>query len=211
MISAKSLVFFSSSSQNLFRWFLHLGGVGLIPLGLLDSSVIPLPGSMDIATILLAARDKRLWLYYAAMATAGSLLGGYLTYRIARKGGKEALNKRFSGSKVTRIVRIFERFGFAAIAVPALLPPPVPFVPFVIAAGALQYSRAKFLTALALGRAARYTILAFLGATYGRHIISVFTRHMALAIAIAATLAAVCIVAAILAWKAKARRPQPAH
>src|SRR2546423_10915857 len=59
----------AASSQNVVAWFLHLGGIGLIPLGLLDNSVVPLPGSMDVATILLAARDKRLWFYYAAMAT----------------------------------------------------------------------------------------------------------------------------------------------
>ena len=161
----------------MMRSFLHLGGVGLIPLGLLDSSPVPIPGSMDIATILLSAHDKHLWLYYAAMATVGSVLGGFLTYRLARKGGKEALAKKFSKRKVERILKAFERWGFAAIAVPALLPPPFPFVPFVIAAGAMQYSLLKFLIAMTIGRSVRYTILAFLGATYGRHILSLFSRH----------------------------------
>jgi len=158
-------------------WFVHLGGIGLIPLGLLDNSVVPLPGSMDVATILLTARDKQLWFYYAAMATIGSVIGGYLTYRIARKGGQEALRKRFSKDKVQKILQTFERWGFAAIVVPALLPPPFPIVPFVIAAGAMQYSRTRFLLALTMGRLVRYTILSFLGATYGRHILSLFARH----------------------------------
>jgi membrane protein YqaA with SNARE-associated domain len=158
-------------------WVLHLGGIGLIPLGLLDNSVVPLPGSMDVATILLAARDKPLWFYYAAMATLGSVIGGYLTYRIARKGGEEALRKRFSKQRVQKVLKTFERWGFAAIVVPAMLPPPLPIVPFLIAAGAMQYSRTKFLTALAVGRLVRYTIFAFLGATYGSQIISLFTHH----------------------------------
>jgi len=158
-------------------WVLHLGGIGLIPLGLLDNSVIPLPGSMDVATILLAAREQHLWFYYAAMATVGSVIGGYLTYRIARKGGEEALRKRFPKQKVKKALKTFGRWGFAAIVVPAMLPPPFPIVPFLIAAGAMQYSRTKFLTALAVGRLVRYTILAFLGAIYGREIISLFTHH----------------------------------
>lgn len=132
---------------------------------------------MDFATILLSARDKHLWFYYAIMATAGSVLGAFITYRIARKGGKAGLTKRLPKGKVDRILKTFERWGFAAIAVPAVLPPPFPMVPFVIAAGGLQYSLVKFLTAMTLGRAVRYTILAFLGATYGRHIVSLFTRH----------------------------------
>ena len=158
-------------------WVLHLGGIGLIPLGLLDNSVVPLPGSMDVATVLLAARDKQLWFYYAAMATVGSMIGGYLTYRIARKGGEEALRKRFSKQRVRTILRTFERWGFAAIVVPAVLPPPLPTVPFLIAAGAMQYSRTKFLTALAVGRLVRYSILAFFAAAYGDEIIELFTRH----------------------------------
>jgi len=168
---------FVPSPHNVMAWFLHFGGIGLIPLGLLDNSVVPLPGSMDVATILFAARDKRLWFYYAAMATIGSVIGGYLTYRIARKGGQEALRKRFSKDKVQKILQTFERWGFAAIVVPALLPPPFPIVPFVIAAGAMQYSRTRFLLALTMGRLVRYTILSFLGATYGRHIVSLFARH----------------------------------
>jgi membrane protein YqaA with SNARE-associated domain len=185
----------------MMRSFLHLGGVGLIPLGLLDSSPVPIPGSMDIATILLSAHDKHLWLYYAAMATVGSVLGGFLTYRLARKGGKEALAKKFSKRKVERILKAFERWGFAAIAVPALLPPPFPLVPFVIAAGAMQYSLLKFLTAMTIGRSVRYTILAFLGATYGRHILSLFARHPYATLFIGFGVAVAAVITVLLSRK----------
>jgi len=132
---------------------------------------------MDVATLLLSARQQQLWLYYALMATAGSLLGGFLTYRLARKGGKAALERRFSRRKVDKVCAIFERWGFGAIAIPALLPPPVPMVPFLLAAGAMQYPIRKFLAALALGRIARYTILAYLAARYGRLIIKFIRVH----------------------------------
>src|ERR1700687_455886 len=55
-------------ARSFRHWIYHLGGLGFIPLGLLDSSVIPLPGSMDLLTIFLSARQKDLWFYYAAMA-----------------------------------------------------------------------------------------------------------------------------------------------
>ncbi|PYV60940.1 MAG: hypothetical protein DMG98_00005, partial [Acidobacteria bacterium] len=61
-------------------WIYQLGGVGFIPLGLLDNSIIPLPGSMDVLTIFLSARKEQLWLYYALMATVGSVAGGFVTY-----------------------------------------------------------------------------------------------------------------------------------
>ena len=66
----------------------RFGGIGLIPLGLLDNSPIPVPGAVDIATILLASQQQKLWLYYALMATAGSILGRFITYRNCAQGGQ---------------------------------------------------------------------------------------------------------------------------
>ena len=130
----------------------RLGGVGLILLALADNPVIPLPGSMDVLTILLAARHPELWWYYAFMATVGAIIGGYITYGLARKGGKEAFERKVSKKTAGKVFKRVERWGFFAVAVPALLPPPFPIVPFLLAAGALQYSRRKFVAALALGR-----------------------------------------------------------
>jgi len=163
--------------RSVRHWIFHLGGLGLIPLGLLDNSPIPLPGIMDVATILLAGRQQELWLYYAVMATLGSVLGGFVTYRLARKGGKEALERRFTRRKVDRVCEIFGRWGFSAIAIPALLPPPVPMVPFLLAAGAMQYPARKFLLALTIGRIARYMALGYLAARYGRKIIAFMANH----------------------------------
>jgi len=159
------------------HWMFHLGGIGLIPLGLLDNSPIPLPGIMDVATILLAGRQQKFWIYYAVMATAGSVIGGFVTYRLARKGGKEALEVRFTRRKVEKVCQIFERWGFTAIAIPAFLPPPVPMVPFLLAAGAMQYPAKKFLLALTLGRISRYLVLGYLAARYGRQILAFIAKH----------------------------------
>ncbi len=203
------------TARSVRRWLFHLGGVGLIPLGLLDNSPFPIPGAMDIATIVLASRLPDLWLYYALMATLGSLLGGFITYRLARKGGKEALERRFSKKSINKVYKIFERWGFASILVPALLPPPVPMVPFLFAAGAMQYPPKKFLAALAIGRACRYTLLAFLGARYARQMIRLM-KGDGHPVAVAVILGAICLVAAavfyiwrkddIRKWKLKLNR-----
>ena len=155
----------------------HLGGVGLVLLGLADNSVVPLPGSMDVLTILLAAHQRQLWWYYAFMATVGAVIGGYITYGLARKGGKGAFERKLSKRRANKVFKRFERWGFFAVAVPALLPPPFPIVPFLLAAGAMQYSRKKFVAALALGRGVRFTIVAGLGARYGRHIVRFFSQY----------------------------------
>src|ERR1700730_3795036 len=118
-----------TAARSVGRWIYRLGGLGFIPLGLLDNSVIPLPGSMDVLTIFLSARNEQLWLYYALMATAGWVIGGVGTYRLARKGGKETLARRFPPRKLDKVYKIFERWGLGAITIPAPLQPPVPLVP----------------------------------------------------------------------------------
>lgn len=164
-------------ASKLWIWIRHQGGPGLLLLGLADNSIIPMPGSMDVLTIWFAVHHHKQWYYYAIMATAGSLLGGYLTYRLARKGGTKALRNRLGPGRTKSFSERFQRWGFWGIVVPALLPPPFPFVPFLLVAGALQYSRRNFLAALAVGRGLRYTILAYLGVLYGRHFLRFFNKY----------------------------------
>ncbi len=187
----------------------QLGGVGLVLLGIADSSVVPLPGSMDVLTIYLAARHHDLWWYYAFMATIGAVLGGYITYSLARKGGKETFERKLSSKKAAKVFERFERWGFGAVAVPALLPPPFPIVPFLLAAGAMQYSRKKFIAALALGRAVRFTIVAGLGAIYGRHIVRFFSRYYKPALFLLIGLAVVGGVLALVQYYRYKNRTRP--
>src|SRR5271155_1618098 len=109
-----------SVARNARHWLFQLGAVGFIPLGLLDSSIIPLPGSMDVLTIILAARNAEFWWYYAFMATLGSVIGGFLPSRRARKGGKEPLARKFPRRKLEKVYKLFGRWGFGSIAIPAV-------------------------------------------------------------------------------------------
>src|SRR5580700_9820401 len=186
----------------IWRQLRRLGGPGLVLLGIADNSVIPLTGSMDVLTIWLAARHREPWPYYALMATLGAVIGGYITYALARKGGKEAMERKLSKKRAAQFSKAFARWGFAAVAIPAVLPPPFPFVPFLLAAGAMQYSRKKFLAALTLGRGIRYTIGAWLGFHYGRHILRFFSRYDKLAIAILIVLAVIGAILSLIQYRA---------
>jgi membrane protein YqaA with SNARE-associated domain len=178
----------------------RMGGPGLVVLGIADNSVIPLTGSMDVLTIWLAARHLHPWPFYAAMATLGAVIGGYITYALARKGGKEAMERKLSRKRARQFSGAFERCGFFAVAVPAILPPPFPFVPFLIVAGAMQYPRQKFLGALTLGRGVRYSIAAFLGFHYGRHILRFFSHYYKPALTILIGLAVIGTVLSIVQY-----------
>lgn len=165
------------SGAGLGRWLLGLGGPGLIVVGLIDNSVIPIPGGMDLFVILLTAHRPGWWPYYGAFATAGAVIGGYVTYRLAKKGGKEGFEKKIGRRRAQKVYQRFEKGGFSTIAVGSILPPPFPMVPVLMAAGVMQYSRKKFLGALALGRGIRFFAVAFLGKIYGTAIVGWFARY----------------------------------
>jgi membrane protein YqaA with SNARE-associated domain len=193
-------------ARSFRRWILNLGALGFIPLGLLDSSVIPVPGSMDVLTIILSARKENLWPLYAVMATIGSVIGAYVTYRVARKGGKEAFKSKFPAGTMEKVQRVFDRWGFGAIVIVALLPPPMPLVPFLFAAGAMQYSAKKFVVALSLGRLIRYSLLAFLAARYGRQMIRFISRNGHPSLIVIVVLVAAAIAGLIYILAAKRRK-----
>ena len=164
---------------GIWSWVQRLGGAGLILLGLADNSVVPLPGSIDALTIILAASKREWWWVYAISATIGAVIGGFLTFRLSRRGEEvlEDKEQKIPKDKLKKIQQIFEKWGFGSVMIPAILPPPVPIVPFLVTAGAMKYPTHKFIASLSLGRGIRYFIVAWLGKRYGEHIISFFSQY----------------------------------
>jgi membrane protein YqaA with SNARE-associated domain len=160
-----------------WTWLHRLGGPGLILLGLADNSIIPMPGSMDILVILLSANNPQWWPYYAVMGTLGAVVGGYVTYCLAEEGGKETLEKKVSKQRAQKVYTRFAKHGFFTVFLGAILPPPFPIVPFLMAAGVLHYPSKKFLGALTTGRGVRFFGFAFIAHIYGVAIIGWLSRY----------------------------------
>lgn len=148
----------------------RFGALVFFPLGLVDMSVIPAPGSFDALLIVFTAAHKDLWWYYALMATAGSVFGAWPSFRLGRKGGEEALEKKLGSRRSKKIFSAFERWGFWSMFVGAIAPPPMPASAFVLAAGALKYPWHRFLVSWTLARLLRFGLLAWITSRYGHHI-----------------------------------------
>jgi membrane protein YqaA with SNARE-associated domain len=178
----------------------HLGGLGLFLLAIVDSSPIPTFGGLDILTAILAARHRQPWYYYAGFATAGSVIGAYLTFRMARKAGLDYLNRTFGPRRVASLLKYFKRWGMGALVVSTVIPLPFPTSAFFAAAGVLGYPLRTFIVIVALGRAVRYGAIAAIASHYGRHFVVVLRhlgRHTGALLAIAAVV--VIAIAAAMA------------
>jgi membrane protein YqaA with SNARE-associated domain len=158
---------------------MHLGALGLFSIAVVDSSVIPLPlpGSTDLLLLLLVAHGGDPWLL-APCAIAGSLLGGYTTWHIGRRGGEAALRSYVPAPLLGRIVGWVERHRILAVFLPALLPPPIPLLPFALASGALGVTRRRFLAVFGAARSLRYSLIAWLGVIYGRSLVRLWSGSL---------------------------------
>jgi membrane protein YqaA with SNARE-associated domain len=159
--------------------FLHallgFGIFGLFLVSIVDSSFVPLPvpGVTDIMIIVMAAQHQNVILL-VGLATAGSALGGYFSHLVGQRGGMVFLKKRIPPRIFKKVCEWMEDHAILSVALPAILPPPMPLSPFVLAAGALNMSRKKFLTTFTISRALRHILAAWLGVHYGRNIIRVW-------------------------------------
>lgn len=150
---------------------LYLAAPAMVIIGALDSSLLSLPEINDYLVVGRCYKDPSAAFYFPLFAAAGSVLGCNLLYTIVRRGGQAVLRKRFKLSSIKRVERAYERFGFLAIGIPAILPPPLPFKIFVATAGALEYPRWKFLLTVMIARSFRYYVEGILAVFYGRRVL----------------------------------------
>lgn len=143
------------------------GGLSLLIVGFLDSSVLSFPFVNDLLLVQFTIQSPSLMPYYVLMATLGSLAGCFWLYYLAKKGG-EVMYRRGAGQRAERIRSWVRHHKFLSVALPAILPPPLPFKPFVLAAGVFQVPVGTFALALVLGRGLRYVLEGILAMRYGQ-------------------------------------------
>lgn len=165
--------------SHVLHWLVSLGGVGLFGVSVVDSSLIPLPlpGSTDLLLLLLVAHRANAWLM-AIVAIAGSILGGYITWGAGAKGGEAAIKRYVPRRFSRRISHWVESYGMLTVAASSLLPPPVPLLPFLLAAGALGVTRKKFFISYISARTVRYGFVAWLGVVYGRRMVRAWSHYL---------------------------------
>lgn len=188
--------------QRLLEWLKAFGALGLFGISLVDSMGIPLPGGPDAAMIWLSAGNPSLMPAYALAATCGSAIGCTVLYLIARRAGVAGL-KRVSEKRRNRIENLLGRYDLVAVMVPAILPPPFPFKPFVLCAGVFKLKTVRFISAVFVGRAIRFGVEGWLAIEFGNDASRIITQHGWKVLVV--VVINVLIYFAFILWRVRAR------
>jgi membrane protein YqaA with SNARE-associated domain len=156
--------------------FRHLGALGLFSLAILDSSPAPTFGGPDILLAILVTTHRNPWYEYVAVATAGSTIGAYITFHLARKAGETYLESKFGATRLAGFLELFKKWGTGTLVASTAIPFPFPTSLVFAAAGASKYNLGKYLAVVAASRVVRYAAIAIVADLYGRRFIRMF-RH----------------------------------
>ena len=182
---------------------IYLAAPAMIIIGALDSSLLSLPEINDYLVVGRCFRQHHAVFYFPLFAALGSVLGCFLLYTIMRRGGQAVLRRRFSIESIKRVEKAYARFGFLAIAVPAVLPPPLPFKIFVATAGTLEYPRWRFLLTVLVARSLRYYVEGILAVFYGRRVLIFLRDNGVVIISIVATIGLIALLIYMLIKRRK--------
>jgi membrane protein YqaA with SNARE-associated domain len=181
---------------------LAIGGPGLFVIAFLDSSFLSFPEFNDFLLILMVVRHKERMLFYASMATLGSVAGCLVLYFVGRKGGEALLRKRFRAGRIERAMGLMRKYGGLALLVPALLPPPAPFKIFVLMGGVSAVPLRTFVLAIAVGRGVRYFGEGVMAALWGTAALNYLHARGAM-VALTLGMAALVGGAGYFLWKSR--------
>ncbi|HLN99692.1 MAG TPA: VTT domain-containing protein, partial [Pyrinomonadaceae bacterium] len=173
---------------------IYLAAPAMILIGALDSSLLSLPEINDYLVVGRCYKQPSAAFYFPLFAALGSVIGCLLLYTIMRRGGQAVLRRRFKRENIERVERAYARYGFLAIAIPAVLPPPMPFKIFVATAGTLEYPRWRFLLTVLIARSFRYYVEGILAVFYGRRVLSFFRDNGLVILSIVAAIAVLILI-----------------
>ena len=156
-------------TQILLEW----GLLGLLIASFTESFCSPiLP---DVVLIPLALAHPEHALYYGAMATVASIIGGFIGYAIGYKIGLPAARKIIPAKYEAKVQHFAQHDAVWALFLGSLSPIPYKFIS--ITAGALKIKLPVFIAISALGRAKRFLLEGLLLYYYGEEAVHMFTYH----------------------------------
>ncbi len=162
---------FEAWLHGLLQWteswaYSPYGSWALFLLAFAESSFFPI--AADVLLIALVLGDPSRWLWFAAVCSLGSVLGGMAGYGIGIWGGRPVLQRMFGGPSVERVEELYDRYNAWATGIAGFTP--IPYKVFTIAGGVFAVNFRVFVIASALSRSARFFLVAGLIRLFGEPI-----------------------------------------
>jgi membrane protein YqaA with SNARE-associated domain len=183
---------------------IYIAGPSMILIGALDSSLLSLPEINDYLVVARCYTHPETAIFFPLFPALGSVVGCFLLYSIFSRGGRAVLHRRFREDRVQRVEQAYARFGILALAIPALLPPPLPFKIFVATAGALQFPRRRFLLTILIARSLRYYTEGILAVFYGERVLRFLRDNGLVIVTIVGALCLIGLLIYLLSSKGRA-------
>lgn len=133
-------------------FFIQNGAWGLFILSFAEASFFPIPPDAVLLPLSIFSHDMAL--YYAAVTSFASTLGGVFGYFIGAKAGRPILYRFIKQDNFHKIEEMFARYGGWAVAVAGFTP--IPYKVFTIASGVFHMRFTTFFIAAFLSRSARF-------------------------------------------------------
>lgn len=187
---------------------LYIAAPAMVLIATLDSSLLSLPEINDYLVVGRCFKYPSAVFYFPLFAALGSVLGCLLLYTIMKRGGQALLRKRFSPEKIAQVEKAYARYGVLAIAIPAILPPPMPFKIFIATAGTLEFPRWKFITTVMIARSFRYYVEGILAVIYGKQVLIFMKDNGLMVVSLVAGIAIVAILIYALINRRRNRKSQ---
>ena len=186
--------------RRIYDRVLQLAASPLAPLWLgivafVESSFFPIPPDALLVPMALA-RPHRAW-RYAAICTAGSVLGGMLGYLIGYalfdQVARPLLQFYHYEDAYAAFQARFAEYGLYIILIKGLTP--IPYKIITIASGAARFDLLTFVAASVVTRGARFLLIALLLRYFGEGVRHFIEKRLALVLGATAVLAVGGIVA----------------
>jgi hypothetical protein len=113
--------------RQIFIHLIHLGALGPLVLGILDSSFLFAPFGNDFLVVVLASRDPQDLPLYVLAAGVGSTIGVLILDVACRKEGQAGLRRMMSRKRFVYLEAKMIKHSALALIIACLAPPPFPF------------------------------------------------------------------------------------
>lgn len=172
----------AAAGRRAWYWFAeHAHGAHakfwLFLISFAESNFFLIPPDPLLAGILLAGSTR--WAYYATLTSVASILGAVVGYVVAAfffdVAGAPVIAFYGLEQEFQVVQSYFDQNTFGVMLFAAFTP--IPFKVFVLTAGFLRVDFLLFLLASALGRSARYFLIAFMVHRFGERAISIAKRY----------------------------------